>query len=55
MVVRPRAWRTEAMHVDIAPLAQLWHQLTDVHSGAAVHEGRELPSEERDPHAASVL
>jgi hypothetical protein len=41
------------MHLDVTPLAQLEHQMGDVHSRAAVHLWRVFPGQESDTHAKS--
>ena len=51
---RALARLAHALDVDIDELAQLRHQLGDVHAGAAVDRGRILPGQQRDGQSISV-
>ncbi len=44
-----------AVHVDVDQPAQLTDQEVDVHTGTAVHVGRELAGEDRCAHAPNVV
>ncbi len=41
------------MHLDLTPLAQLGHQVGDMHPGAAIHLRRVFPGQDCDTHAES--
>ena len=51
---RPFARLAHALNIDIDQLAQLRHQLGDVHTGAAVDRGGILPGQQRDGQSISV-